>query len=52
MASSEIVDMIIEMTAGFVEYMLPIMAVIAGINFIFTLLVFWTIGFARRSFRD
>lgn len=51
MASEEIVVKIIEMTSTMLVYMLPVIAILAGINFIVTWLMSITMGLGKRTFR-
>jgi hypothetical protein len=51
MASADVVTQIINMVQDFLTYMLPIIAVLAGINFLITWLMSVTMGLGRRTFR-
>jgi len=51
MANTEVVQIIIDTTASSLLYLLPVIAVLSGINFIVTWLMSITFGLARRSFR-
>ena len=51
MASEEVVLQIIDLTANFLTYMLPVIGILAGINFIVTWLMSITMGLGRRTFR-
>jgi hypothetical protein len=51
MASSEVVDQIISLTADFLTYMMPIIGVLAGITFITSWFMSVTIGMGRRTFK-
>ncbi len=51
MANTEVVNQIISMTTDFLTYMLPVIAVLAGINFIVTWFMSITMGLGRRTFR-
>lgn len=51
MANSDVVNLIISATTNMVTYMLPIIALMTGITFIFTFLVSITVGLGRRTFR-
>jgi hypothetical protein len=51
MASADVVTQIINLVQDFLTYMLPIIAVLAGINFLITWLMSVTMGLGRRTFR-
>lgn len=51
MASSDIVTMIVGFAGEAFVYMLPIIAVLAGINFIVTWIMSLTMGLGKRTFR-
>jgi hypothetical protein len=51
MASSDVVNQIISMTQDFLTYMLPIIAILSGINFMVTWLMSVTMGLGRRTFK-
>lgn len=51
MASTEIVDIIIQLTQEMLVYMLPVIGILAGINFIITWLMSLTLGLGRRTFK-
>lgn len=51
MASEELVTLIIELTANMMEYMLPVIAVLSGITFIVSFLMYVTLGLGRRVFK-
>lgn len=52
MASADLVNLLLETAATFFQYMLPVIGAFAGINFIFTWLMFLTFGVGRKTFRD
>lgn len=49
MASSEVVNLIIELVSDMLVYLLPVIAVLSGITFIVSFLMNVVMGFARRS---
>lgn len=51
MANTAVIEIILSMTREYLVYMLPIIAVLSGITFIFTMLFSLTIGLGRRTFR-
>lgn len=51
MASSDVVNLIVSVATDSMTYMLPIIAVLAGINFIVSWLMSVTMGLGRRTFR-
>ena len=51
MASSDVVVLIIEFTLSALTYLLPVIAILAGINFIVTWLMSLTMGLGKRTFR-
>lgn len=51
MANDQVVNEIISTTANMLEYMLPVIAIISGLTFIVTFLLYVTVGFGRRTFR-
>jgi len=52
MASSEIITTIIELVRDMLLYLLPVIALLAGLNYIFGFLLHVTLGQGRRIFRD
>jgi hypothetical protein len=50
MANSDIVNLIITMTADFMEYMLPIIGTLAGITLVLSFFIYVTLGSARTIF--
>lgn len=51
MASGEVVDLIVSTTADFMSYMVPIIAVMAGITFVVSFFMSVTLGMGRRTFK-
>lgn len=51
MAPAEVVTQIIDMTKDFLTYMLPIIGILAGINFMVSWFMSVTMGLGRRTFR-
>jgi hypothetical protein len=50
MTVQEVINIIIATTADSLQYMLPIIAVMAGINWLVGFLIFATFGLERRTF--
>jgi len=50
MASEDMIILIVELTADMMQYMLPIIALLAGLTFIFSFLVSITMGWGKRTF--
>jgi type III secretory pathway component EscS len=51
MASADVVQTIISLVTDTLTYMLPVIAVLAGINFVITWIMSITFGFGRRTFK-
>ncbi len=51
MANTEIITLIPETTAECLTYMIPIIGILAGINFIVSWLMSVTMGMGKRTFR-
>lgn len=51
MANSEIINLIVQTTADSLVYMLPIIGIMAGINFIASFLLYVTLGLGKRTFK-
>jgi len=51
MANTDIIDIILETTADYFIYMLPIIGILAGLNFLFSFLMSVTMGLGKRTFR-
>jgi hypothetical protein len=51
MASSDVVNLIITTVASYFTYMLPVIAILAGITFMVSFLMSVTMGLGRRTFR-
>lgn len=51
MANSAVVDLIVSTVTDAMTYMLPIIALLAGINFIVSWFMSVTMGLGRRTFR-
>ena len=49
MANTEVITLILSTTAQFMLYMLPVIAIMAGINFLVTWLMS-ILGFGRKKF--
>lgn len=52
MTNTELVSEIIEQVAGMMEFMLPIIAILSAFTFIISFLMYATMGWGRRIFRD
>lgn len=50
MTNTEVINLILSTYADSFQYMLPIIAVMAGINWIVGFLIFATFGLERRTF--
>jgi hypothetical protein len=48
MASSEVVNVVIDMASEMLTYLLPVIGVMTAITFVVSMLWYWTIGVARR----
>jgi hypothetical protein len=51
MASQDVVQAIINMTANFMQYMLPIIGVLGGLSFVISLLFSTVFGLSRRTIK-
>jgi hypothetical protein len=51
MANTDVINLIVQTTADYFTYMLPIIGVLAGISFMATFLFSVTMGLGRRTFR-
>jgi hypothetical protein len=51
MASADVVSQILEFAGTSFVYLLPVIGILAGINFIFTWVMSLTMGLGRRTFR-
>lgn len=51
MANTDVINEIITMTADMMTYMLPVIAVLAGITLMISFLLSVTIGMGRRTFK-
>ncbi len=51
MANTDVIEIILNMTREYLFYMLPIIAILSGITFIFSMLYSVTLGLGRRTFR-
>jgi len=51
MANSDIIDIIITNVADMLVYLLPVIALLSGIIFMVSFLLYITIGLGRRTFR-
>lgn len=52
MANEDLVILILQMTASYLEYMLPVIGIMAGIIFVVSFLYAVTLGASRKVFRD
>ena len=51
MANTDVINVIVDLTADYFTYMLPIIALLAGLSFIVSFLFSVTMGLGRRTFR-
>lgn len=51
MANTEVIATIIELTQDYFTYMIPVIALLAGINFMVTWFMSLTMGLGRRTFK-
>ena len=52
MANSDVIDLIISLVGNYLTYMLPILAVLTALTFIFSFLYAATLGAVKDMFRD
>jgi len=52
MANTEIIDSIIASVSELITYMLPIIALLTGVSFVFSFLISVTLGWGKKTFRD
>ncbi len=51
MATSDVINLILVTVKDYFTYMLPIIGIMSGIIFIFTALMYVTVGLGRRTFK-
>jgi preprotein translocase subunit SecF len=51
MANTAVIDTIISLVKDYMTYMLPVIALLAGLSFIFSFLFVITMGLGRRTFK-
>ena len=51
MTNSEVVAEIVSMTQNLLEYMMPVIGVLAGLTFVLSFFFSVTLGMGRRTFR-
>lgn len=52
MTSPEVIETIIDLVKNMLLYLLPVIALLSGLNYIFGFLLHVTLGQGRRVFRD
>jgi len=52
MATETLVTLLMDTASTFFVYMLPVIGAFAGINFIFSWVMFLTFGVGRKTFRE
>lgn len=51
MANTDLVVMILETASSFFVYMLPVIGILAGLNFVVSWVMSLTMGMGKRTFR-
>lgn len=51
MANTEVINLIMQTVGELVVYMLPVIALLSGLTFIFSFLIYVTMGWSRRIFK-
>jgi len=51
MANTDVINLIIQTAASYITYMLPVLGILAGLTFIFSMLYAVTLGFGRKAFK-